>query len=36
MCGRYALKTDIKQLAKRFGARPPAEALAARYNISPT
>lgn len=36
MCGRYALKTDIKQLAKRFDARPPAEALAARYNISPT
>lgn len=36
MCGRYALKTDIKQLAKRFGAKPPAETFEARYNISPT
>ena len=36
MCGRYALKTDIKQLARRFNAKPPAETLTARYNISPT
>jgi putative SOS response-associated peptidase YedK len=35
MCGRYALKTDAKQLAKRFKAEPPAE-LASRYNIAPT
>src|SRR5215213_6949662 len=35
MCGRYALKTDAKQLAKRFNAEPPAE-LASHYNIAPT
>jgi putative SOS response-associated peptidase YedK len=36
MCGRYALKTDYKKLAKRFDAEPPNVADASRYNISPT
>jgi putative SOS response-associated peptidase YedK len=36
MCGRYALKTDYKQLAKRFNAEPPPMSEASRYNIAPT
>jgi putative SOS response-associated peptidase YedK len=37
MCGRYALKTDYKALAKRFNAEPPQSVTdASRYNISPT
>lgn len=36
MCGRYSLKTDYKQLAKRFNAEPPSIESASRYNIAPT
>jgi putative SOS response-associated peptidase YedK len=36
MCGRYALKTDYKALAKRFNAEPPLISDASRYNIAPT
>jgi putative SOS response-associated peptidase YedK len=37
MCGRYSLKTDYKELARRFKAERPASVTdAGRYNISPT
>jgi putative SOS response-associated peptidase YedK len=35
MCGRYALRTSLPELARRLGAAPP-EDLAPRYNIAPT
>jgi putative SOS response-associated peptidase YedK len=38
MCGRFAQKTDVKRLAKRFGVAEPPEAspAGARYNVAPT
>ena len=37
MCGRYTLTTDLKQVAKRFGAATDEiPAVVPRYNIAPT
>jgi len=38
MCGGYTLTTDLKQVAKRFGAEAPDEisSILPRYNIAPT
>ena len=38
MCGRYTLTTDLKQVAKRFGAEASDEvsSIVPRYNIAPT
>ncbi len=35
MCGRYALTTDPRKLARRFGAEPPPD-LPPRYNVAPS
>ena len=35
MCGRFALYSDPKTLARRFGAQAPAD-LRPRYNVAPT
>lgn len=35
MCGRYALKTSLPELARRLGVTPTGE-LSPRYNIAPT
>ncbi len=35
MCGRYALRISVPDLARRLGVEPPAD-LAPRYNIAPT
>ena len=37
MCGRYTLSTDLKQVAKRFGAATDEiPSIVPRYNIAPT
>ena len=36
MCGRYTITTDPARLAQRFGAAPPAQLHAPRFNAAPT
>lgn len=36
MCGRYVSASPPEELARYFGATPPAEALPVNYNVAPT
>ena len=36
MCGRFALRTSVPELARMLGIEPPVPGLAPRYNIAPT
>ncbi len=36
MCGRFALRTSVPELARLLGAEPPLPELAPRYNVAPT